>query len=570
MKEDNVHLNLHRLLVALTAVLAVVGCDDGARPGGGAGDGAVDMLPGDLDTGGDQDMGPGPGDVSVGADQAPTPDVGDNDATVGGDAGDGAVEADMTAGDASVVEPNACAPCESDDDCAPEGARCLEFDDGDFCGAPCTDDEDCEEDSTCAGFDDGDPQCIPVRGSCMDCDDADHDGYGVGPGCLGLDCNDADPLVHPGTDDGCDGVDNDCDDSTDEDFLAESCGIGACAAQSACVAGVAMACAAGQPAADDFTCDGVDDDCDGSVDEAYVPDTCGEGPCAAESACVAGVERACAPLPGTADDATCDGLDQDCDGFVDEDFVGAPCGQGACAMTGVCLGGQVECAPGEPLGADDAICNGVDEDCDGQVDEDFTIARTCGLGACRRDFACVDADLACAPGDPLSADDATCDGVDDDCDGFVDEDCQQNFLTYALNDEGADFIDVDVVFDQTHSPANDGSTWLPRIIELRLLAPDALVLRTPSNVGVVPGPAAMEAMKNVSLVSRNETGIRILILSSSNTNRIHPGVLCTLRFTHELGLTGPFSFGFNVERTGLAPEEAQDVLNLVPVELGSP
>ncbi|MHC5108553.1 MAG: right-handed parallel beta-helix repeat-containing protein, partial [Planctomycetota bacterium] len=42
------------------------------------------------------------------------------------------------------------------------------------------------------------------------------------------------------------------------------------------------------PGPDDTTCDGVDDDCDGSVDEDYVSYTCGQGACEADSTCVDG------------------------------------------------------------------------------------------------------------------------------------------------------------------------------------------------------------------------------------------------------------------------------------------
>ncbi len=108
----------------------------------------------------------------------------------------------------------------------------------------------------------------------------------------------------------------------------------------------------------DATCDGIDDDCDGSIDEDYVPTptTCGVGACAGNTgqlACVGGVVTdTCDPFGGAApNDATCDGIDDDCDGFVDEEYapVAAPCPAGSCAATAPtsCVAGQVvnECRP---------------------------------------------------------------------------------------------------------------------------------------------------------------------------------------------------------------------------------
>ena len=130
-------------------------------------------------------------------------------------------------------------------------------------------------------------------------------------------------------------------------------------------------------------CNLKDDDCDGGTDEesdlGYT--TCGLGECDHTiDNCVGGVTQVCNPLEGAVSER-CDALDNDCDGRTDEVFsiidwnggtkyIGEACGTGACA------GGTVVCT-GDHLGAEcstwgsisSETCNGVDEDCDGQVDE---------------------------------------------------------------------------------------------------------------------------------------------------------------------------------------------------------
>jgi YD repeat-containing protein len=221
--------------------------------------------------------------------------------------------------------------------------------------------------------------------------------------------------------------------------VATSCGIGACAASgvTSCVRGVLDdSCTPGTPAPTDAVCDGVDSDCDGAVDEDYpvTATACGIGPCQRSGtlACVQGAAvDSCTPGLGAAEDVLCNGVDDDCDGAADEDYLatGTRCGVGACARGGqlLCIAGALSdtCVSAPPLASQDEVCDGVDEDCDGVADEEFTILpRRCGLGVCARvgELVCstgapVD---TCVPGAPAGLD--LCNGLDDDCDGEVDED----------------------------------------------------------------------------------------------------------------------------------------------------
>lgn len=124
----------------------------------------------------------------------------------------------------------------------------------------------------------------------------------------------------------------------------------------------------------------------------------------------------------------CDGLDNDCDGQVDEDFIGrtTTCGVGVCQRTvPLCSAdGPTQCRPGEPEQPNDP-CDGLDNNCDGQVDEDSHVV-SCGVGACRRTIDTCSSDgvpQECVPGEPTQE---VCDGVDNNCNGLVDEDnvCQ--------------------------------------------------------------------------------------------------------------------------------------------------
>ena len=243
----------------------------------------------------------------------------------------------------------------------------------------------------------GDPSSNPA------CVDADGDGYYAN--CAeGRDCHDGDANVHPGAAEVCDDyLDNDCSDGADTACACPDEGAsrpcypgpagtlrGSCrAGTQTCTNGTWTACAGHiLPLAE--VCDGEDEDCDGEIDEQLTNlcGTCGE----------VDEPEMCG-----------DGLDNDCNGHVDEGcqcseasgscYVGPPQTRGVGACTdgsrqcegefwGACLGsvgpvGEV-CDDGldndcdgevdEGCGCVPApeVCDGIDNDCDGIVDEDCT------------------------------------------------------------------------------------------------------------------------------------------------------------------------------------------------------
>ena len=242
----------------------------------------------------------------------------------------------------------------------------------------------------------------------------------------------------------CDGVDNDCDGATDEDQPGRECGVGPCRrAVPGCVDGVVPECVPGQPSPE--LCNGADDDCDGVTDEdagqgtpcdTGLPGVCADG----TFFCDGGVP-ACPPDLGPFEEL-CNGLDDDCDGAPDQDFgPGLPCALARpdCPVEGVTVctpdGDGTECVwPGGE--APDELCNGVDDDCDGVVDEwdpggggecVTGLPGLCGVGVER----CEDGQVVCGDAYPPDAADR-CNGLDTDCDGLggslaevcLDPDCE--------------------------------------------------------------------------------------------------------------------------------------------------
>ena len=137
------------------------------------------------------------------------------------------------------------------------------------------------------------------------------------------------------------------------------------------------------------------------------------------------------------------------DGGSAGDDSGWPCAnEGAtrhCCAEGnqTCTNGTWGACQGAFISAES--CNGIDDDCDGAVDEDLPTFR-CGLGACALEVTgCVDGALAkCLSPTPATQTDG-CNEIDDDCDGAVDENC-------------ATCVHVSPTGDDAAAAANDGAT----------------------------------------------------------------------------------------------------------------
>ena len=202
--------------------------------------------------------------------------------------------------------------------------------------------------------------------------EVDSDGDGI-LSCL--DCDDSDPENFPGNMERCDGQDNDCDgepdylgpllqhegsdeapegawdelDLDDDDVLACE---GDCDDQNPLIL----------PGIDEL-CDGLDTNCNGNIPDNEI-DFDGDGQWRCEGDCNPENPEIWAGAP-----ELCDAIDNDCDGTIEDEEFDID-GDGFSPCSGDCDDTQVDAHP-EGTEDDPTTCgDGIDNDCDGRVDQD--------------------------------------------------------------------------------------------------------------------------------------------------------------------------------------------------------
>ncbi|MFM7202976.1 MAG: MopE-related protein [Myxococcota bacterium] len=344
----------------------------------------------------------------------------------------------------------------------------------------------------CNGIDDNCNSSVDENVVSVYYKDADGDGFGDKSSSLSTcnppsgyvssstDCNDAEATIFPGAAESCNGKDDNCNGTSDEGVKstfyldADNDGQGGSTSQQACSASSGYVSSTGDCNDSDNKifvgaselCDSKDNDCDGQTDESagttYYRDADGDGYGTSSTSVIA-----CSTPSGYVSNSTdcndtnnaikpnatetCDGVDQNCNGSIDEgltqtayyqDLDGDGYGNPSvvkndCAKPTGYVSNSFDCRDTNDQinPAATETCNGVDEDCDGTVDDGLATttyyqdsdgdgygnpsvsqskcSKPTGYVADKTD--CNDTNAAVKPGAVEQVN-----GIDDDCDGIID------------------------------------------------------------------------------------------------------------------------------------------------------